>query len=105
MVNFDTYRSMRGQIQLCIWDVTFSDGHQFDWFYTSALMTDNNSNQYGSSGTLTKYWGQDTPFVNIGYASHYTPLALTLYNCEDSYGGGWFHFKADIRWDNYGGTA
>lgn len=105
--NFDNYRTMQGSIELQIIDISFADGYQFSWFDVRFGVKDNNNNQYGNSGLLTKYWGADTDWTNIGFVSNPTPLHLAAYDARDNRGGEgyWFDFTAYLRWDNYGGTA
>ena len=105
--NFGNHRTMQGSIELQITDVSFADGYQFSWFDVRFCVKDDNNNQYGNSGLLTKYWGANTAWTNIGFASNPTPLFLAAYNAFDNRGGEgyWFDFTANLRWDNYGGTA
>lgn len=99
---WNMFRTMRGNVQMRLTDVTSGD---FNWGTCRMhVQLRNNAGQILSSKYIYKTWGVQPAFVNIGYVSGQQSVQLGT-----AVGMGYDYFQApyngvtwrsELRWDN-----
>lgn len=75
---WNTFRNIRGTVQMRITDLSYLDGRVWESLYFHVAL-ETSSNAWKADGTLHKTWGVTPGFVTIGYVNPGESLRLQTY--------------------------